>query len=274
MKHKLGCHKDKKDKRDLLMKHYLKDVAIPSRIDYTDKMSPVRNQKNEGTCVAFASAVGMKEYQELIDYSQLVKLSPRFLYQECKKIDGMPYEEGTSIAVAFNVLRNKGVCLEDIWPYVAEVPGKPKDGAAVNANKYRVLSYARINNINELRASIALKGPAVIGIECFEGIMRSPDGYVPLPQSGEKSQGGHAVCAVGYDDIKKLIKFKNSWGQEWGDCGYGYLPYEYIGNYSIDMWSAIDIQDDEVVIPVKRLTFWEWIKWAFSRLIEAPYFLI
>ena len=42
-------------------------------------MSPVRDQGDEGVCVGFAVAAGMKEYQERLDYQKFVELSPRFV---------------------------------------------------------------------------------------------------------------------------------------------------------------------------------------------------
>ena len=31
--------------------------------------------------------------------------------------------------------------------------------------------------------------------------------------------GGHAVCAVGYDDFQQCFIVRNSWGEDWGDQG-------------------------------------------------------
>jgi len=95
--HRLGCIRDKFDQRDYLMRAYLPLIKLPKKIDWTPKMSPVRDQGQQGTCVGFAATTGMKEYQEKLDYQKLVILSPRFLYSECKKIDGMPEEEGISL---------------------------------------------------------------------------------------------------------------------------------------------------------------------------------
>jgi C1A family cysteine protease len=240
---KLGCLRDPLDERDHLMRAYLPLVKIPKKVDYVKKMSPVRDQGDEGTCVGFATTVGMKEYQEKLDFKKLVELSPRFLYAECKKIDGSPRSEGTTIRIAMKVLEKKGVCREVFWPYQPHQTNKPKTGAAKDAKGFCALSYARILTLDEMRQSLAKNGPCVIGIEVFRGMMETKTGIVPMPKKGENSLGGHAICPVGYDDNKKLIKFKNSWSAQWGEKGYGYLPYDYIDKYMMDAWSSIDIQD-------------------------------
>lgn len=240
---RLGCLKDKFDDRDYLMRAYLPTLKIPKKIDLTFKMSPIRDQGEEGTCVGFATTTGMKEYQESLDYGKLLILSPRFLYNECKKIDGMPEIEGTTIRTAMQVLEVKGVCQEKFWPYQAHQKDKAKQGATQDAKRFCVKTYARILNLNELRLSVATKGACVIGIEVFEGMMTTKRGLVPLPKKNEIALGGHAICIVGYDDGKKVIKFKNSWSDRWGQKGYGFLHYAYIERYMMDAWSSVDIED-------------------------------
>ena len=81
----------------------------------------------------------------------------------------------------------------------------------------------------------------VFGFSVYES-METPavdrSGNVPLPVHGEQLLGGHAVLAVGYDDARRVINFRNSWGTGWGDGGYGTIPYAYITNPSLagDMW--------------------------------------
>ena len=50
--------------------------------------------------------------------------------------------------------------------------------------------------------------------------------------------GGHAIAAVGYDDDKEYFIVRNSWGTEWGDNGYCYIPYTYLLNKNLanDFW--------------------------------------
>jgi hypothetical protein len=254
---RFGCIRDKLDDRDYLMRAYLPVVKLPKKIDHTKQMSPVRDQGEEGTCVGFAVAVGMKEYQELLDYEKLVELSPRFVYSEAKEIDGMPYLEGTTIRASMQVLKNIGICQEKFWPYQPHQKDKPKVGAKTNAQKFRIITYARILNLNELRLSLSSIGPGVLGIEVFEGMLKTKTGVVPLPKKNETSLGGHAIAACGYDDEKKIIKFKNSWSAHWGDKGFGYLSYEYIQRYMMDAWSSVDIEDPNPLTLASVLSYRE-----------------
>ena len=248
-----GCRRDEFDGRDYLMRAYLPPLKVPSKLDYTPQMSPVRDQGDEGTCVAFATAIGVKEYQEKIDYSRPVAMSPRFLYSLCKKMDGFPDEEGTTVRVAMKVLKNYGTCRENLWPYRPHQQDRPKPGAQKDAKRFREKSYARILNLNELKLSLFSKGPCVCGLEVFKGMMDAKAGLVPMPKKGEQPLGGHAVCVVGYDDRKAIVKFKNSWGGAWGNKGYGLLSYEYIDRFMMDAWSSVDIEDPDPLTLAKVL---------------------
>ncbi len=241
----LGYIPDKFDRNDYLMRGFLRPtVKIPEKIDYTEAITPVRDQGNEGVCVGFASVCGMKEYQEQKDYGKPVELSPRFVYSECKKVDGSPNSEGTSIRVAMKVLSETGVCRELLWPYSPHQTDNPRLGYLVDASKFKIQSYARILNLHELKLTLATHGPNVtIGVMVYQGMMTTKNGVVPLPKRRDRALGGHAIYPVGYNDKTQFVKFKNSWGEGWGNNGFGYLPYRYITRYMIDAWSSVDIDD-------------------------------
>ncbi|MFA4889119.1 MAG: hypothetical protein WC628_06055 [Candidatus Omnitrophota bacterium] len=38
-------------------------------------------------------------------------------------------------------------------------------------------------------------------------MLKTKTGIVPMPKKGERSLGGHAIAACGYDDEKEIVKF-------------------------------------------------------------------
>lgn len=230
-------------------------IALPKQLDYTLGMTPVRAQGNEGTCVAFASVVGVKEYQDTLEYKKNILLSPRFIYNLCKKFDGAPNEDGTYPRIAMKMLLNYGVCPESFWPYFPRQTNQPKKNAHKGARKYRIKAYARLNGMIEMQRSLVINGPFLAGVKAFASWFSAKvkkNGLIPLPKKLERLAGGHAICIVGYDDTRKLFKFKNSWGKMWGDKGYGYLPYKYMVEYCVDAWSATDLIENPKAL-VKKL---------------------
>lgn len=265
----MGCKKDESDDRDVLFAEFLmtapqhREVSKPSAIDYTNEMSPVRDQDGEGTCVAFACTVGLMEYLEKKRGSEVL-LSPRYVYCNARK-EWRPNdrEGGTSIRAGMKVLNHKGACTEECWPYEPHsddpeysdyvVPctapmDNPCDKADEEAASHRIKNYTRLSNLKEIKESLYLNGPCVLGVEAFPNWFKSPtknNGHLKFPKGEDKNKGGgHAICIVGYNDDKKWLKFKNSWGIEWGDGGYGYMSYDYFAEYFWDAWTTSDLLPD------------------------------
>jgi hypothetical protein len=64
-----------------------------------------------------------------------------------------------------------------------------------------------------------------------------------VPATSQKTivlEDGHSVPLVGYRRDTAFpgggyFVFRNSWGQGWGDNGYGYMPFAYVLNYANDL---------------------------------------
>jgi hypothetical protein len=63
---------------------------------------------------------------------------------------------------------------------------------------------------------------------------------VEIPRPGEKLLGWHGIWfGGGYDLNRGMVKFENSYGEEWGDGGFGWIPFEYLANprLAADFWT-------------------------------------
>lgn len=253
---------DKKDERDFKFsaaETYDKLKATrPTTIDWTRTMSRVKDQGQLGTCVGFA-VTAMKEFEEVYERQlaqkeygpttpQLSDLSESYVYWGAKEYDP-DKTEGTSIRYAMQVLQKKGVPTESFWPYSDKTSGQPLSGSEEAAAWAKIGSYWRLSTLEDILTALS-KQPVPIGVEVFSEFEAvGSNGIVSLPGSGSRSLGGHAICLVGYDDTKKLLKFKNSWGTGWGENGYGYLPYEYF-THVIDAWTCLDLTIVDGTVPV------------------------
>lgn len=253
-----GVIKSPSDPRDLLATSLLRLFALPTAVSYREKMTPIRDQGQEGSCTGHAACY-LKEYQEKIDYSKFIPLSPRFIYEEAKKISG--HKEGSTMKAVSQALIDKGICEDKFWPYIANNIGSPNDGAYENAIKFKVQAkYTRITNEKELRAAISQIGPILAGVVVYKNWYRNKNGHIPNPSFWEKLMGplgGHAITITGYDDVTKEYEFINSWG-DWGDHGFGYITYAHMKSIIMDSYALIDIQDPlPYVKTVGDMRFWE-----------------
>jgi C1A family cysteine protease len=218
-------------------------TALPPSVDLRSHCSPVENQGNLGSCTGNALA-GAVEFLEKKDKAKFVNVSRLFIYFNERVIEHSVNEDaGAMIRDGIKSLVKQGVCSEKKWPYViGKFAVKPPSACYKEAATHQVTAYARINTLDEMRACLAGGYPFVFGFsvyESFESAQVAKTGIVPMPKPKEKLLGGHAVLGVGYDDSKKCVLVRNSWGTDWGMKGYFTLPYDYVASRSLsdDFWA-------------------------------------
>jgi C1A family cysteine protease len=160
-------------------------------------------------------------------------------------------------------MRLFGVPPERYWPYD---PGKfddePTAFCYAYGQNYQAIKYYRLDPVGTSRQELLARVkefidknlPSMFGFTVYSSINAAREsGEIPFPNENENVTGGHAVVAMGYDDNKEIqntgphskptvgaLQIRNSWGTNWGDGGYGWLPYEYVlQGMAIDWWSLI-----------------------------------
>lgn len=238
---KYGAIKDSLDLRDHLVAAPVPGSLFQVETDLSSFFPAIRDQGNEGSCTGHAgrnllSTIWNQFHGVSLDFS------PQFLYRAERICEGDPnVDGGAQSRTMVALLTETGICLEADDPYVDTGWKNPTTLAMLaSAEKYRAGAYHRVWSLDTLRSTIASKYPASLAIavyESFESDAVAKTGLVPMPSGREALMGYHEVCVAGISDTKRLIKVANSWGQEWGDQGYFYLPFDY-WDLVQDSWTA------------------------------------
>lgn len=242
-----GWVRDLPDFRDTLKSYRTEeDTSLFNKVDLTDHCPPVFDQGNLGSCTA--NAISNAYLYDEIKQNNASEFVPSRLfiyYNERKLQNSTEQDSGSSVRTGMKTINKTGVCTEDEWPYdVSEFTVEPAEECYDFAKTHRSIKYYRVQQTaEELKLALTHNYPVVFGFSVFSS-MESEDvektGKVPFPSKSDSHVGGHCVLLVGYDDDTKEFKFMNSWGKDWGENGYGYLPYKYVlnSNLASDFWTV------------------------------------
>lgn len=241
--HGYGRLPDPPDERDHKIRFGVAAVQPPPHIDLSSSCPPVWDQGQTSSCTAFASLAGaMFMLRGRVRY-----FTPSWLanYYWTRGYEHTTQEDsGAYIRDAIKTLANYGAPHGSLWPYVpSKLTRKPPPAVEKSAAQHRITGYLSVlQDLGQMRSCLAQGRPIVIGFtvyESFESQKVAETGVVAMPKRGEQAIGGHAVLIVGYDDATRRFKFRNSWGPDWGDEGYGYFDFDYLTNPDLagDFWT-------------------------------------
>ncbi len=234
----------------------IKKAAASAKIDLSGWCSPVEDQGSLGSCTAHAG-VGLYEYFERRAFGRHIDASRLFLYKTTRNLLKWTADDGAYLRTTMAALALFGLVPEKYWPYKEDQFNTEPDAFHYSyAQNFQAILYYRLD-ADAVRGQVLLDKikdhlrnglPMVFGFTCFTSLDQADDGKIPFPDKKEEVDGGHAVMAVGFDDSLKIIhpvsknasigaiKIRNSWSAEWGEKGYGWLPYEYIIKGIADDW--------------------------------------
>lgn len=250
----------------------LRKRRLPARVDLRQWAGPVQFQGGFNTCNAHVVS-GLVTYFEKKAHGTDVAPSRLFLYKVAKNFLQSEGDAGVYIRQVMGVLKLIGVPPERYWPYPD--PGTMKEPRTSDplldteptafcyavANDYRAISYYRLDEPGQqpsellriAKAHLAAQVPFAFGFPLYQLIKGAQStGRIPYPTTPQ-NLGNHAVVAMGYDDAIEIgkgidgaertrgaILIKNSWSDEWGEKGFGWLPYEYVlQGHTRDFWTLL-----------------------------------
>lgn len=217
---------------------------LPSKLDWRNKdgqnwVSPIMDQQNCGSCVAFAT-VGVLETQYKI--SSLfpnfnIKLSPQHLFS----CGGGSCESGWRPDKAARFVQRYGVPDEACMPYQSGSSGQDVTcNATCKDASQRVVTISDYTsptrgyqNVEAVKRALQ-QGPLVTNMKVFPDFVAYAGGVYQHTTGGVL--GGHAISIVGYDDEKQAYIIRNSWGESWGEKGFGYVAYDDDSGVGDETW--------------------------------------
>ncbi len=213
----------------------------------------IRDQSGRGTCSVFA-IVGLMEFEYAHLLGQKVNLSVEYLNWASNQVTGET-EDGSFFSDALKGLLKYGICEDSLFPYYSRNYTKKVEPSAAALKDGKKRREARIDWIKQWNPNFGMSGdqilqvkaqiraghPVAIGFQWPKGegdYRRVVDGIMTVPPR-EGVFDGHSIIMVGYQDDPKIsgggwFLFRNSHGINYGDGGYGKMPYEYLSKYAND----------------------------------------
>ncbi|RLI65907.1 MAG: hypothetical protein DRO67_02020 [Candidatus Asgardarchaeum californiense] len=169
---------------------------------YTWRCNSYLDQGSDGACVGFGVShelIARPAEAKGITYDYAMEL-----YWEAQKIDpweggaydgAEPFYEGTSVLAGVKAAQRDGWFDEYRWAF----------------------------GLNDLILGVGYNGPAVIGVNWYEGMMDT-DKHGYIKPTG-RALGGHCILCNAINVKKKRFTLHNSWGINWGNNGECYISF-------------------------------------------------
>lgn len=228
--------------------------GLAAQVDLRPFFSPIEDQDPYLSCTANA-AVGLVEYFEKRAFGKFIDASRMFVWKTTHDLMGIAGNVGAYNRTTMEALVLLGTPPEKFWAYDAKhFDVEPTAFCYAFAENYKTLVYLRLDPpgtapaqvLDNVRLLMNFNFPSIFGFPVYKEFDYPDNGKVAYPSPTSYYRGGHAICAVGYDDNvmiggdKGALLVRNSWGTDWGLAGYGWLSYKYVtADLTDDWWTLI-----------------------------------
>jgi hypothetical protein len=229
--------------------------ALPSSVSLKNHTPLPGDQGQYSTCTAWATAYAARTIAESAAFNRTDRrlttgnvFSPAFVYKNIS--DDPACKRGTFIGDALDLMKNTGIPRMAAEERTTDFPAIPLAWFTA-ARKYTIADYATlypastdknaISKTDVVKKSLAEGKPVITGINCPDSFQVLTDVWYPAESPGIFA-GGHAVCVIGYDDEKYggAFEIQNSWGTDWGNEGYAWIPYWVFEDFAYHAYEIID----------------------------------
>ncbi|EMI22657.1 peptidase C1A papain [Rhodopirellula maiorica SM1] len=211
---------------------------LPPAVDLTP-FAPAPGYQTFEDCTAWATAYcclstqnaslrGINRPSESVDL-----FSPRFVYSQINGgSDSGSYIFRPNMGPddsAVGLFQTRGCSSNLLTPYIPKSQNStgwatlPNNNSFVEAANYPLFQHTKCETVDDIRYALVFGIPVVIAaytepsFDSFSG----PGIYT----WGGIKQGRHAMCIIGYDNVRQAFRVQNSWGQNWGDQGRFWVGY-------------------------------------------------
>ena len=206
-------------------------VQVADAVDLRKYSTPVGDQGQTSRCSAFAWTHAT-ELVTNMKTGTFARLSPSFAMLQFQRAQGdakdyqYAYSGGDGTVSGpdpGNVLVEHGTCRQELWPDASEVPVTSERVLVSDAQKHVLEATPHPIALDDIRKVLSAGCPVHVAMntgEAFSDVGR--DGQFNAAERPSGRHGRHAMLIVGYTG--NFYTIKNSWGMEWGDKGYCYVP--------------------------------------------------
>uniref|UniRef100_A0AAF5D8D7 Cathepsin L-like n=1 Tax=Strongyloides stercoralis TaxID=6248 RepID=A0AAF5D8D7_STRER len=199
------------------LKLFGSNVSVPSSIDWREynRVSPIQNQKDCGSCWIFA-ANGAMEGAYAKKTGKLYSLSVQQI-ADCTYGNAC---DGGWMITAYRYAKIRGLTTTKEYPYT----GKDRKCNLKGKKLIRVIKkWINLGkNEERLKKVVGTIGPVAVGMDAsLTSFKNYKSGIYDDPSCTNKLD--HAVLIIGYGTDSVFGKYwivKNSWGTSWGEKGY------------------------------------------------------
>ena len=270
-----GAVKNPIDIRDFRLEPIIGAEVLPAEYSIKDKIGRVENQDGSGSCVSQAFS-SYAEVLNTIETGEKKQLSARDIYS----LTFLP-EGGSYLRDAAKKVCNSGVVPEDEAPSYdngnppSEIfmrnrgditDPKEEDGMAFLAKSFVTWDNANFDNFKRA----IYQGNGCV-IACWGNDICWTNAIIQTPDLPSQCNWGHGIFCTGWKVINgtEYLEFLNSWGVEWGENGYGYLPKSYIEKgYVFNPITLVDLPNNYYSNQLKLLSILKNLILLYKELIQ------